>query len=483
MVKKILENKAVSFILLKYLAFGIQLINSVLIANFLGVYYFGLYGFLLLVLQYLSYTNLGVQYSYSVLCSDMSTKDGDQRLKITATSFSLLICICFFLFFVFLFANSFDIFPKYRFGEYSLYVLLIAILQYFNVLLVNIFRIEGKIKSLNFYFILLPVAQIIPLLIFTEELLFFSLIYATIISNLIALIFFLFQIPNYLRKLPLFKFYKGKVLIKRGFFLLLYNFTFYGILLTAKSIVSSNFSVEEFGLFNFANSISSAVFLLLGSLNFLFFPKLINVISSKSDNIELIGFIEKIRKYYLTLTLIVVFLSLLSFPVLFYFLPQYSEAVISLQILLLSQLIINNSFGYSTLLVQKGKELQMTFSALIAIGIIITFAIFGLEYYESINTVAFSVLLGVLVYNLCIGYLGNKMVNQYSGVFSFLKGMYSPRLFIPVFVCVSLLFLSPLYFVNIIITIILYIFLNIKQLKDIIQGAFKLLIRKDLFSI
>lgn len=483
MLGKLLKNKAISFVLLKYVAFGIQLINSVLIAKFLGVYYFGLYGFLLLVLQYLSYTNFGVQYSYSVLCSDISTKAGDQRLRITGTSISLLLSICFFLFFVYFFFNSYDLFPKYRFGEYSLFVVLIATLQYFNVLFVNVFRLEGKIKTLNFYYILLPLAQLIPLLFFKGEILFFTLIYSIIISNLISLALFLFQMPAYLKKMPLFKFYKAGIIIKRGFFLLLYNFTFYGILLTAKSIVSGYFSVEEFGLFNFANSISSAVFLLLGSLNFLFYPKLINIISSKNNGRELVSFIEKIRRYYLTLTIIVVFISLLSFPILFYFLPQYSNAAICLQILLFSQLIINNSFGYSTLLVQKGKELHMTFSALISIGIIVIFSFIGIKYYNNINSVASSVFLGVLLYNLCIGYLGNKILHQYNSIFAFLKGMYTPTLFIPVLICFFLMFVSPYYFANIMITIILYLALNANQLKEIVQGGIKLITKNDIFSI
>lgn len=483
MLTKIVGNKAVGFVFLKYGAFGIQLINSVLIAKFLGVYYFGLYGFVLLVLQYLSYTNFGVQYSYSVLCSDVSTKEGDQRLQITGTSVSLLLCVCLFLFVLYFSTYSLGLFPKYRFSEYSLFLVLIASLQYFNVLFVNIFRVNGNIGVLNVYYLTLPTAQLSTLFFFEGEALFYALLYATLAAHLLASSLFLVQFPKKLRKIPLFSFVKTGVVIKRGFFLLLYNFTFYGILLASKTLVSKYFSVEEFALFSFANSIANAVFLLLGSLNFLFYPKLINVISSKENTQELIAFIEKIRKYYLTLTLLAVFTSLLSFPLLFYFLPQYVGASICLQILLLAQLVINNSFGYTTLLVQKGKELQMTFCAAGAIGIIVIGSLVGLKYYNDIATVAMSVFFGVLMYNILIGYLGNKILLQFKNVGSFLTGMFTPSLFIPVLLCVALMFLSPYYFVNVTTTILLYGVLNLKQIKGIFHGGYDIITKKDILSI
>lgn len=483
MLKDFLKNKAIIFVVLKYFAFGIQLINSVLIAKFLGLYYFGLYGFSLLVLQYLSYANFGVQYSYSILSSDVASKEGDQRLQITGTSFGLLCCSSILLIACYFVTLNLDLFPKYNFNNYSLLVILITILQYFNLLFINIFRINGKIGIINLYYLILPIFQLFTLFFFTKEDLFFALLYSAIGAHFVSLGFFIKFFPGEICKIPILKFKKSRLILKRGFLLMLYNLTFYGILLAARTIVSKHFSVEEFAWFNFANSISNAVFLLLGSLNFLFYPKLINLISLKNSNQEIIVLLERIRSLYLTLTLLVVILSLLSFPVLFLFLPQYVEASVCLQILLISQLVINNSFGYSTLLVQRGKELSMTISAAFVIVLITCISFIGLMYYNNISTVAISVLIGVLFYNIMIGYLGNKILFQFTDIPSFFKGMFTPSLFVPVVFYLFLLFFSSYYILNVFIVFIVYLLLNLFELKMVFNNIKSIMNKKDLFSL
>ncbi|WP_367914029.1 lipopolysaccharide biosynthesis protein [Leadbetterella sp. DM7] len=474
MIKRILKNQAIIFVILKYIAFGIQLINSLLIAKFLGFHYFGLYGFALMILQYLSYTNFGVYYSYSVMCADVSTKTGEQRIHITGSAITVLSISCLLLFIVYLGSYGFDLFPKYNFSEYSLWVVIIAVLQHFNNLFINIFRIHGKIGEINFYYLIVPLLQLIAVLFFRETALFYALLYANAGGSLLSLIFFFKGFPEELKKIRIPDFSMARIVIERGVWLLLYNLTFYGIILTARTIVSKFFSVEEFALFNFANSISNNVFLLLGTLNFLFYPKLINMISLKSDE-QVIVFIEKIRKYYLTLTVLIVFISLLSLTILFYFLPQYTEAMRCLQILLLAQLIINNSYGYSTLMVQRGKELQMTFIAVITIVIIVIISLISLHFFKEINTVAIAVVLGVLLYNILVSYKGLQIINQYTSLADFLKRVFSITLFLPIICCIALFVINCNYYVSIIASMLFYLLLNIKELRHIMVGGLKIL--------
>ncbi|MCY1374359.1 hypothetical protein D9M69_616980 [compost metagenome] len=72
---------------------------------------------------------------------------------------------------------------------------------------------------------------------------------------------------------------------------------------------------------------------------------------------------------------------------------------------------------------------------------------------------------------------------QYRGVASFIKGMFTPALFIPVLCCVVLMFVSPYYFINILTTILLYGILNLKQIKGIVQGGYDIITKKDILSI
>jgi O-antigen/teichoic acid export membrane protein len=475
MLLKKLNNTVINFILSKYLAFAIQLINSVFIAKNLGLYYFGVYGFCTLIIQYLSYSNLGINFSYSVLCSDVNTKSVKQ--DITNSIMNIQLIISFSLLIIFAFTYSLNLFPKYNFNEYYFLIIVTSIIQHVNNLYVNIFRIENKIKEINLFFLIVPISQLIVLILFKDKTLFYSLLYAVIIGNFISLLIFLKSRPIDLKKIIFFKFSMARKILGRGLFLLVYNLTFYGIILTARTVVSHYFSIENFGLFNFSNSISNAIFLLLGSLNFLFYPKLINSISKKTNQ-ELVLFIENIRMYYLTLTMFIVLISIMLAPILFYFLPQYKDSIFSLQILILAQLIINNSFGYSTLLIQRSKEFLMTIFATISIIIVIVASIIGIKYSYRLETVAFAVVLGVIVYNLLIVYLGSKSIGKYRGFIPMIIETFNYKLFSPIILFIFLSIYFNTYYINISITVFLYLFLNLKEIREI-KTVTKTLLRSD----
>lgn len=475
----ILKNKAISFILLKYLAYTIQLINAVWIAQKLGLHYFGLYSFALLVIQYLSYTNFGVQYAYSVLFSDVASKTENQRRQITETSVTLLIMCCAGLVVAFLISRNWNIFPKYVFHSYSYWLLSIGILQHVNIMFVNIFRVHGRIQEINVYYLLLPLSQLLMLFFFNQEKLFYALLISTFVGNLLSVFLFIYGWPNDLKGLRWFSLQGIGTLIQRGFFLLMYNLTFYGLIIATKSFVSAYFSVDEFALFNFSNTISNAVFLLLGSLNFLFYPKLINLISAKSDRVELGRFIEKIRKYYLTLTFLVVLVSLLLIPVIFVIVPKYSGAIRCMQILLLAQSLINNSFGYSTLLVQRKKEVQMTLFALLAILIILSLCYVGMHFSPSLEMVSWSVVIGVVVYNFLVSYAGIKLVQYNISIKSLLTTIFDPYLFSPLLVYFLMEYLGIDHLISIAVASSLYFMLNYKLLNEIAQYVLRSVQKSD----
>src|SRR5690606_7205562 len=101
------------------------------------------------------------------------------------------------------------------------------------------------------------------------------------------------------------------LLIKRGLFLLIYNLSFYFIIIAARSIVSYFYSVEDFALFDFANSLTNAITMFLGSISFLFYPKMLNKFSHNSSSSTTIHLIEKVRKIYLTIAFLIILVGLL----------------------------------------------------------------------------------------------------------------------------------------------------------------------------
>ena len=77
--------------------------------------------------------------------------------------------------------------------------------------------------------------------------------------------------------------YQGAIL-KKGLLLFLYNTCFYFIIISVRTIISGNYEVEEFGLFSFSFTLAHAVMLLLESLMFVIFPKMIGKMTG--DNKE-----------------------------------------------------------------------------------------------------------------------------------------------------------------------------------------------------
>ncbi|WP_157766480.1 hypothetical protein [Pedobacter ginsengisoli] len=457
-----------------------------LIAKYLGLYFFGIYGFTTLALQYINYTNFGIYYSYQVIFSNEKQISAIQQKKLTAAalwsllSVSLLIVSASILIFSF---KSLNFFEKYNFGGLGPLIIAIGILVHFNNLYITIFRLYGKVKAINIYSLIPPVLQLIAILLFREELLLWAIVLALLISNVIGLIMFVSYSPvkGALCLIPAIDLVMQ--LFRRGFFLLCYTLSFYGIIITARTLVGYFYSIEDFALFNFSNSISQAIFLLLGSLNYLFYPKLINVISHKTDSTELIDFIERIRKLYLTLTLLIVFVSLLAMPVLFFYLPNYYKASLSLQLLMLGQLLIDNSYGYSTLLVQRGKENLLTGIACFAAGLVAILSVIFHHFHLPFESVALAVVIAVLVYNFLVIYYGNKLTQQFSSFFSLLKYIYKIELFAPVLFYIFLSFLIKGTYLVISLTIGLYLILNYKDLKNIIKDCFKMLNNEEILIL
>ena len=66
-----------------------------------------------------------------------------------------------------------------------------------------------------------------------------------------------------------------KILIK-GLKLLIYNFSFYFLLIVSKSIVSKFGSLEVFSHFSLSSNLVEGISLLLGAITFLFYPKLLH---------------------------------------------------------------------------------------------------------------------------------------------------------------------------------------------------------------
>ena len=147
-LKIISNNKIFLFFLNRYFVFFIQFANFSFISIKLGVYYFGVWSFILLFLQYSTYSTLGIEYSLNIL---LSTKKRSDSFNSTIYSngvlvlFSISILTLLLCFGVMFFDIS--LFSKYSFKHYFCYlcwsfILFFGIFMFSFVLLVEIETIE-----------------------------------------------------------------------------------------------------------------------------------------------------------------------------------------------------------------------------------------------------------------------------------------------------------------------------------------------------
>ena len=283
-LKKILGNSVVIYLSSRYLTYFIQFVTSLVIAAKLGPYHFGIWGFILLLLNYFQQCHFGIYNSMNVLY----VQHREDVAKANGYLVNSLMLECWLaLFVVALYAvyrlTGIDAFGKYNADKYLLWVCCIGILQYFSNLFINVFRVKNHLILVAFCQSIVVLLTFVCIFIFTGEALIRALVFAYLAGNLAIVILALAT-----RVVE----FKGaavsgsvqKEILRKGILLFLYNTGFYFIIISIRTVISGNYEVEEFGQFTFSFSLAHAVMLLLESLTFMIFPKVIGKLSS--DNYE-----------------------------------------------------------------------------------------------------------------------------------------------------------------------------------------------------
>ena len=92
--------------------------------------------------------------------------------------------------------------------------------------------------------------------------------------------------------------------------------------------------------------------MLLDSFNTIIFPKTLDLLSD-GDKQQKAYCLEKMRKGYISSSHMLIYLSMIFFPVLIWLVPKYQIALTSMNMIALSILANTNSYGYSTMLIAE----------------------------------------------------------------------------------------------------------------------------------
>lgn len=480
-VKSLALNKVVFYLLSRYFTYFIQFVTSLVIAVKLGPYYMGVWGFILLLLTYFQQFHFGIANSLNIFL--IHHKDNRQEYNTYISNALVLVGGLSLLVFVFAFYYYMVGIPyieKFHIRNYMLWICLIAVLQYFNMLFLNILRVRNCLRMVAFNQSVIVFLNFLCVFFFTGEKLIYYLVAGYVVGNVLGVAATVKShvLPCF-REMQVSCVYLRRI-FKKGLYLFLYSSCFYFIIISIRTIVSYYYTIEEFGLFTFSFTLAHALLLLLEAVAFVIYPKVIHKLSS--DNLgEVNAMLSNLRKMYISSAHLLIYVALCCFPLLIHYIPKYEGAWQVFNLIALSILMNTNSFGFSTLLVARNKE---RYTALISCMALLANIVLGLllaiVFKVPFSFVILATLVAYLLFSFFNVYVGKRLLGKFS-LGEIIRDAFPLRLWIP-YVTALLLVLGALYR-WLPVVLLLYLLLNYRDLSMIAKTGRKMIARPGVVDL
>lgn len=474
LAKALLVNKVFHYVSSRYATYIVQFVNSVLVAASLGPYYLGVWGFLTLVVQYCIQMNFGVAHSVNAILS--VNKSGDYNKVISTALWMVLgISVAFGGLFFSNWYWDLGFGVKYGFVQYSFFIFVVVVLDNFNKLFANVFRVYGNVGLIAVTQSIWPAFMLIAILFFQGISLLQVLVFAYAVSYLISFLLFVVHFPyriDFKFHLPAFR-----LIQSRGFHLFIYNSSFYLIVISTKFFVSTYYSVRDFGFFTFAFSFAQAILLLLQSLSFLVYPKLLNRFSNLAG-IKAFNLLQSIRDVYVGVAHLLIHLSILGFPFFVAFFVDFQGAIKVFNLVAVAVVLQTNSFGYQVFLVAKGYEKILGVLAFLALCLNIVISFLIVEFLSiDFALVVLSTMITYFGYAVVIGFVGKTRMGLESSVWDVIVEIFPFRIIGPILISLvlSLIEVNALYYL---LPLSLFVYSNFRLLLKSLL-LFKRIVKDD----
>ena len=365
LLKSALKNKIFWYLASRYGTFAIQFLTSIWLAVKLGPYYFGLWSFILLLVNVGTQCNWGIANAVNILL----VQHKEDRSRCAAYEFNSLVmtgAICIIPFLVAIYDTFWPIslFAKYQLGRLSYAVAFIVACFYLNLLFINVLRVKNRILEIAINQSLFPVLTFAVIFFATDRQLLNLLVGAYVVAMLVSI--FLFARTHCVALCGSVSASVMREIAVKGFYLFLYNACFYLIMLSTKMLISAYYPVENFGHFAFAFGFANAATLFIDSLMFLLFPKMIDVLR-KGESSEVAERLGVMRICYIG-TMVLLFVgTICAFSVMIRFMPQYEPSLPILVSLAGTMLIYTFCFGYSAFMLARNQERKMAVYSMVGL--------------------------------------------------------------------------------------------------------------------
>lgn len=461
------------FIILRYFNFLLQALRGFALAYYLGPFLFGVFGYLMLYQQYLSYTNVGIQYSVNAELALITNSEENRKKNIIDSAFSLTLMIAIILFLIAFLINFYkiDLFPFDGSYKYSFILITLTILTHFQQIFINILRIKKKIKEIILSEILISVT-ILSVVLFFEGV---NLVDAVFYTWAIILFCILGYFKYAYNKRINFNTCEIKLLLKIGLPLLIYNFSYYLMGLILRTLVGIFYPTIIMGYFSFANNITTAVMLGLDTITWVIFPVVIAKLADANlRNFELSNYLVSFTNKLVVIVLVVILVSVLGLPLLFLILPQYKMVEHSLMILLINQIIFNSAFAMISLCIARKMYKQIAIISLLSVFISGTISFLCSYYHFDYIWLVISNMIGGLIFiNVLILFVSQKFNLSHSIIIKSFSWFLQLALLLAVIAAVLELYLVV---VLILLTVIIS---KIKILKELLNQFLVLIFGKS----
>jgi O-antigen/teichoic acid export membrane protein len=257
------------------------------------------------------------------------------------------------------------------------------------------------------------------------------------------------------------------------------NLSFQLITLSATTIVSIFYTTEQMGYFSLSVTISNAIKLITGSAMFVIYPKLLNKLA-RNDNTLKREILDKFHKIYVFSADFITILVFSIIPVFDLYFTKYQPINNNLKILIVSQLILNSSIGFSTLLIAEKEERKMTKFGFISIIFVLITCLSIHSFKGSFNSISFSVFLGMTIYTMLILIQGLKKLKESVSLKKMII-LFSPnKLIFIIIIIMSLIIHDNLY--SPILAIILFILFSINKIINLLKLIPSLILDNNLIK-
>jgi len=423
-----------SYVLTKYFVIGINFVRTVVVASALGPASLGEYAFIVIILEYMNYSNLGIFHAMNKEVSISIGKDEKKNYikKVINNTFSFQALNSLFLGFLFLLFYLLEVYGRFENtafdSKYLMYIFILGIVFQMKSFIFVHLRLFDKFTDIVKIELLSSIFVFIGVYFFIDKFKIDAILLVSIIGNLIIIIPTLFRIKSLNFSIE-YKLLRSLILL--GLPLLLFNFL---VLLTTSidrvmisQLVSSN--KATLGIFHFGYLLSFGVMTAFNSVIFLLVPKVLRQFNSHSQDTDLMMEQSKLVE---NVIILIAILGITILPTFIHiFMPQYVQSILVMQFLLLAYSVNGLSFLPGTYMIANNLQLKLLPAFLLSLSTAVLLNYLSIELGYGIYGVAIATIFtfGIYTFGLFLIYLRLMKINLFRGL---LKIFWKLGVFIPV---------------------------------------------------